>query len=109
VEWIGSGADRAAGRCGAAHTRCTKPGRSAGEQRGHVDDARHADACESAEYLAAAIDPDAIAGEYVATAVNSDAGSCKHVSATINADAVFELDAAADGFSEPAELCDQCT
>ena len=77
MERIVSGADRAAGRWGAAHTRCTKPGRTA--------------------------------GEYVATAVNADAGSCKHVSATINADAVFELDAAADGFSEPAQLCDQRT
>jgi hypothetical protein len=79
VEWIGSGADRAAG-CGPAH----------------VHHARHADVGASAAYIAAAVDSDTCSGEHVAATLNADA--------VFEFDA-----AAANGLSESAQLCHQRT
>jgi hypothetical protein len=94
-------------RCGAAHAWCAKSGCPAGEHRRHVHDAWNADARASAEYIATAVGADASSGRYISAAVDSGTGASQHISAAIHADAGFELDAAADGCSEPAKLCEQ--
>ena len=104
VERVGSGAGHAAGR-GADHARCAKSVCGARDERGNVDYTWSADACASAEYVAAAVGSDAGPGEHLSTAFDADAGSREYIAATGD----FELDAAADGHSQSTQLGEQRT
>jgi hypothetical protein len=84
VERGRGGSGHAAGR-GADRARWAKSVCCAGDERGN-DYTWNADACASADHVAAA--------------VGSDAGSREYIAATV----AFELDAAADGRSQSTQL-----
>ena len=86
-----------AGR-GADHERCAKSVCCAGDERGN-DYTWNADACASAEYVAASVGSNADPGD-ISTAFDADTGSREYIAAAID----FELDATADGRSQSTQL-----
>ena len=98
VERGRGGAAHAAGR-GADRARWAKSVCCAGDERGN-DYTWNADACASAEHVAAAVGSDAGPGEHLSTAFDADPGSREYIAATV----AFELDAAADGRSQSTQL-----